>query len=142
VLPPFDENGNLPPGEHQCSWQEFVARFGINNHRLELLEGMKRALLNLKDAGCTKVWIDGSFTTCKDEPADYDGMWYQYRVDVEKIDPLYLDAHDMFHGSRLQKAIYLGEFFPYSAQYLEQFSIDRQGNAKGTVVMNPQEVMA
>ena len=73
MIPVFDANGNLPPGIHVVTWNELVARFGTTPHRQMLLDGLRAALLSLKDSGCRRVYIDGSFVTAKEEPGDFDG---------------------------------------------------------------------
>ncbi len=75
MIPVFDANGNLPPGIHVVTWNELVARFGTTPHRQMLLDGLRAALLSLKDSGCRRVYIDGSFVTAKEEPGDFDGCW-------------------------------------------------------------------
>jgi hypothetical protein len=45
VLPPFDAAGNLPPGIHWPTWREFIERFGTTPQRLQLIAGLKEALL-------------------------------------------------------------------------------------------------
>jgi hypothetical protein len=72
-LPPFETTtGRLPPGEHTVTWEEVVDRFGWNRRRRQLLDGLAEALALLADAGCTRVWINGSFVTAKEEPGDFD----------------------------------------------------------------------
>jgi hypothetical protein len=39
MIPDFDENGNLPPGVHFCSWDEFNERFGYTRNRRQLKTG-------------------------------------------------------------------------------------------------------
>jgi hypothetical protein len=75
MIPEFDINGNLPPGIHQVTWEEFTKRFGITRHRCKLLGGLKRALDSLKAAGCQTVYVDGSFITEKKVPGDFDACW-------------------------------------------------------------------
>ncbi|KKD39161.1 MAG: hypothetical protein WAN66_22690 [Limnoraphis robusta] len=56
VIPNFDENGNLPPGVHFCEWEEFVERFGTNDLRLRLMSGLRKAMEQLKIAGCRTIY--------------------------------------------------------------------------------------
>ena len=44
------------------------------------------ALEVLHRAGCSKVYIDGSFVTVKLEPGDYDACWDIDGVNVEALD--------------------------------------------------------
>ena len=62
MIPPTDPvTGNLPPGVHEATWDEFLARYGYTPHRLALLAGLKLALDGLRTAGCRRVYVDGSF---------------------------------------------------------------------------------
>src|SRR5260370_34264859 len=109
MVPGFDKDGNLPPGEHECMWAELVARFGQTAHRQRLLTGLKAALDSLKAAGCARAYVDGSFVTAKVAPRDFDGCWDVAGVDPTRLDPILLT----FANSRLaQKIKYNGELFP------------------------------
>ena len=91
VIPPFDpETGNLPPGVHEATWGELVARYGYNAHRRKLLVRLKAALDALHVAGCRRVYIDGSFVTNKAEPADFDACWEWPGVAPGLLDPILL----------------------------------------------------
>jgi hypothetical protein len=77
VLPPlerrlFSLRRYLPPGTHQCAWEDFVRRFGWGSRRAHLLTGLQALAQVLKAAGCEEVRIGGSFVTTKPEPSDYD----------------------------------------------------------------------
>jgi hypothetical protein len=73
MIPMFESTGNLPPGIYWATWEEIVKTFGTNEHRISLLTGLKAALNVLQNAGCETVYIDGSFVTNKEEPADFEG---------------------------------------------------------------------
>lgn len=76
MIPDFNEKGHLPPGLHQATLDEFETRFvtgqpsetrsnifgGYLNYRAELIE-LRVAI---------KQWVDGSFTTAKQNPSDID----------------------------------------------------------------------
>ena len=144
MLPPFDEAGNLPPGIHWATWQEFSERFGMTLHRRRLLIGLREALLALRRAGCRTVYVDGSFVTAKSTPGDYDGCWEPKGVSLDKLDPVFLD----FSNKRAaQKAKYGGEMFtagspagPAGRTFLEFFQQDLEGNPKGIVAFSLQEL--
>ena len=113
MIPEFDECGLLPPGVHPAEWEELEARFGTTAHRRWLLAGLLRALKNLAAAGCRLAYVDGSFVTSKEIPGDWDGCWEEAGVDPTLLDPVLLD----FTARRaVQKAKYLGEFFPARSQ--------------------------
>src|SRR5260370_42461380 len=83
--------GNLPPGVQDATWGELHAAFGSNSHRRSLLDGLRRALENLKAAGCEHVYVDGSFVTAKEFPGDFDACWELAGVDPDLLDPVLLD---------------------------------------------------
>lgn len=123
VIPPFDDNGELPPGVHNADWSEFQLRYGSNGHRESQLEGLLRAAKNLKDAGSQALWVDGSFVTDKELPRDFDGCWDSAGVDMSKVAP----ALKEFGNSRAwQKAEFGGELFP----------ADGIADAKGSVFLD------
>ena len=137
MMPKFDERGQLPPGIHRLAWPEFASAFGYNDWRRALIKGMRRALANLKRAGCLAVYINGSFVTRRPYPHDYDGCWDADNVDEDLVDPVLLDTSG---GRRRQKLTYGGEMFPLRPAagghaMLEYFQRDRYGNAKGIVMV-------
>lgn len=94
MIPPFEKFGLLPPGIHWTEWDEFAAVFGTTRGRQKLLAGLRAAIDNLAVAGCSTVYIDGSFVTRKTEPNDFDACWSSIGVDPEKLDPVLLDFSD------------------------------------------------
>jgi hypothetical protein len=146
MIPPFNQNGLLPPGIHiAASWQEFAHRFGHTPHRQNLLSGMKSALEGMRIAGCRVVYVDGSFVTAKEHPNDFDICWDITGVNPDLLDPLLLKLDN---GRIAQKVKYLGEFFPAQIfegvsgkTFLEFFQIDKAtGNPKGIVALNLWEI--
>jgi hypothetical protein len=140
VLPPLDpERGLLPAGEHVATWDELVERFGWNEWRRGLLDGMAEALDLLAAAGCRRVWINGSFVTAKDEPGDVDVCWDLEGIDLEKIDPVFLD---LARGRAAQKARFRCEFLPNVVEtgsglvFSEFFQNERDGSRKGIVILD------
>ena len=95
----------------------------------------------LKQAGCRRVYIDGSFVTAKPMPNDYDGCWDTDGVDPDLLDPVLLDFSA---GRAAQKAAFGGELFPTSGMeagtgktWLEFFQVDRDtGKPKGLVLLD------
>ena len=79
MIPEFDSKGLLPKGVHRANWQETVNRFGSNRHRRELLRGLKEALDLPRDAGCRRVYLDGSFVTDREFPNDIDALGHRWR---------------------------------------------------------------
>ncbi len=42
MIPNLTKSGLLPAGVHPATWEEFVAKFGFNSHRLNMLNGLKK----------------------------------------------------------------------------------------------------
>lgn len=139
MLPAFDsETGRLPEGVHQASWDEVVERFGWNPRRRQLLDGLADAVEVLAAAGCRRLWLNGSFVTAKEEPADFDACWESADVDIDMLDPVLLD----FSARRAaQKARFGGELFPNVVDggsgltFAEFFQNERDTGRKGIVVI-------
>ena len=74
-----------------------------------LLEGIRAALENLKNAGCQVAYIDGSFVTGKLYPKDFDACWDEDGVDPTVLDPVLLRFEV---GMVAQKEKYFGELYP------------------------------
>src|SRR5262245_4811142 len=95
MVPPFGpDTGNLPPGMYDVTWGEIVSHYGYTPHRLTLLAGLKTALDTLRQAGCERAYIDGSFVTTKEAPNDFDACWEMAEVDfdlLDRLDPILLD---------------------------------------------------
>jgi hypothetical protein len=63
-IPPFNEAGELPLGEHVTSLAAVKRRFGRSSaQRQKLMRGLEAAVENLRAAGVRRLWIDGSFVT-------------------------------------------------------------------------------
>lgn len=136
----FLDNGCLPHGIHNMTWEEFYDQFSFSPKRKYLLEGLERAIVTLRQCGCIIIYIDGSFVTNKLEPNDYDACWEGELglvvPNMKIIEPIFLDLSD---GRKKQKLKYKGEVFPAEipadssgTSYLDffqqiRFSIDKKG---------------
>ncbi len=141
MIPDFVDTGGpwevLPPGIHDASLEEIKDRFVKNTQRQELFEGIVRGCSALKIAGCSTVYLDGSYITDKPVPDDFDICWNPVGVDDSKIDPVLLD----FSNNRKdQKLKYGGEFFPSNVYaenthiFIDYFQIDKYtGKKKGII---------
>jgi hypothetical protein len=98
----------LPPGLHDATLDEVEQRFATNGTRARLMEGLRLGCEALRVAGCSVVYVDGSFVTEKPFPGDFDACWYPIGVDPTKLDPVLLDFDN---GRSNQKAKFGGEFF-------------------------------
>ena len=141
MIPPFNAQGLLPPGIHWAVWDEVESRYGGNPWRQRLLSGLSAALGNLKEAGCSAVYVNGSFETGKELPDDFDACWVEDGVNPEALDTVLLTFDP---GRATQKAKYLGELFPASIpadpeglSFLEFFQTDKEtGRRKGIVAID------
>jgi hypothetical protein len=145
TIPPFSDSGNLPEGVHDASWDEIVDRFGTTERRRELLEGLRRALESLRDAGCHRAYLDGSFVTAKEEPGDFDACWEIPGVDVGLLDAILLTFADR---RAAQKERFGGELFPAEAladpdgtRFVDYFQRDKlTGERKGIVALDLEDL--
>lgn len=127
----------LPPGIHWATMDEVAARFANSPCRAWLFEGLVQAVDALTDAGCRRLYLDGSFVTAKERPGDYDGCWDPTGVVAARLDPVLLD---FVNGREAQKRKYRGELFVaglhsgLTGTFLEFFQVEKHtGAAKGIV---------
>lgn len=118
----------IPPGIHDATLDEINAAFATTPYRQWLFSGFVRVADALRVAGCTVAYLDGSFTTGKLHPSDYDGCWDHTGMDFSRLDPVLLD----FDGKReAQKRKYQGEMFPAyvangsSGIFLDFFQVEK-----------------
>lgn len=143
MIPPFDEQGNLPPGMHQATWEEVIERLGWNPQREPLLAGLQKALDDLKAAGCTRAWLNGSFVTDKNYPNDFDLCWDMEGADLERLNPA---LEDVEPPRRLQKTRYRGDVLPNVIEgnsgqpFLDFFQQDPEsGVSRGIIQLNLED---
>jgi len=140
MIPPFLDNGLLPPGEHEATWSQCSQQLGFSPKRRRLLEGLKKACLQLRNGGITRVFLDGSFVTSKEAPGDYDGCWPGAEMIYRsRVDPV---LFDFAYPRERMKGKYGGELFIAEAEanelgqpFRDFFQYDRDGNEKGIVVL-------
>lgn len=139
VLPDF-VNGALPPGIHRASWDDVRHRFGFTAHRRYLLIGAYRAIVDLAEAGCQRVWLDGSFVTAKEHPNDFDLAWDTTGVKGALLHPVLLDTIPPRHA---QHARYGGDVIPNVTEsgsgmpFREFFQVDAiTGERRGIVELD------
>lgn len=144
MIPAFEpDTGQLPRGEHEATWSEIRERFGWNQRRQHLLAGLAEALAVLAEAGCTMVWINGSFVTTKDEPGDFDCVWSPHGVDCVVLERLAPELFDLADHRAAQKRRFGGELLPNYVErvsgkpFAEFFQTDRTDRAKGIIVIDP-----
>ncbi len=137
MIPPFDERGNLPPGIHKADWDELETRLGGTSWREFLLIGLRDALECLRAAGCRTAYVNGSFASAKESPADFDLCWESEGVDLDALDSTLCNFSE---GRQAQKHRFGGEALPADAiaepagtQFLDFFQVDRARHAKGII---------
>lgn len=79
-MPLLDGRGLLPAGDHEWSWDEFVATLSEPNgwgreYRQRLLRSLHAVLLRLRAEQVTRVWVAGSFVSAKLLPPDVDVVY-------------------------------------------------------------------
>ena len=146
MIPQLIDIGNgcpwsvLPPGVHKTTLGEICSCFAYTPHRKKLFMGFRNAALILKQAGCKSIYLDGSYTTGKNHPNDFDACWDADGIDPMKLDPILLD----FSNRRsAQKKKYGGELFIIntsakpSISFLDFFQTDRYtGHRKGILFLD------
>ena len=145
MIPPFQDNGTLPPGEHRADWDEIVERFGWSPKRRKLLDRLRRACLELRRGGVKTLFLNGSFATSKEAPNDYDACWPGDELEAPgQIDPV---LFDFTAGRAAMKRKYGGELFvaEWDATGLGQpfrrsFQFTRDGEEKGIIVLRLESV--
>jgi hypothetical protein len=136
----------LLPGIYIVPWSEFVSDYSFSLRRQYLFAGMKRAFIHFKNAGCKRIYIDGSFVTKKVEPNDYDVCWDVDGVNFNLLDPMF--HRDLCMGTQKHKLVYYGEFYPAPVieggsglTFLDFFQTDREtGKRKGIIMIELEGV--
>jgi len=125
----------LPAGIHHTSLAEVQEHFAYNKQRRLQFNGLLTAIRCLHVAGCSLLYLDGSYVTAKPIPGDYDGCWDPTGVDPNILDSVLLDFSN---GRSAQKAKFLGELFPSTATntpdetFVEFFQTEKySGKRKG-----------
>jgi len=144
----LNEDGYLDEGEHPAGWELIATTFGTGERRRLLLEGLLMLLRDLRAAGVTEVWLDGSFVTDDPEPRDFDVCWSPIGVDKSRLPPEFgygqaaaLDPELSNHD--LRKLKYRGDVFvqlPPFADFVDVFRKDREGRPRGIVKIDMRSV--
>ena len=72
MIPELLDGAYLPPGGHDCTWEELVERFSMGGERQRLCRELRLLLERAKRCGFLRVAIGGSFPTSKPDPSDLD----------------------------------------------------------------------
>ena len=140
MMPPFDENGNLPPGVYLATLVEIGAHFAITPHRKRLFSRLRAVAENLKAANCQTLYLNGSFITNKEEPGDFDACWEPLGVN-QNLDPILLTDRTARKGK------YLGDIYPRIPEltegldHLKAWQLDRDDNIKGIIIIDLRKTL-
>jgi hypothetical protein len=137
MQPSFGENGYLPPGVHPFHCADFKKCFSYNPRRSRLIFGLFVLAKKLAQVGCTQIWVGGSLTTAKEFPGDFDGCFDRMEIDwySPDLDPIIADPE-------AQATQFGGELIADSmSQFQQLLQTDRQGQPRGIVLFNPQELL-
>lgn len=101
--------GVLPPGLHHVSLRELREAFAYNEHRAWLFAGLVSACRDLRQFGCGRIYLGGSYVTSKEYPGDYDACWDPAGVSDQVAqllwdDSLRLEQNRVYRGDLLVSA--------------------------------------
>jgi len=138
VIPSFNESGQLPPGIHQASFDEFQERFAIfdrSDRRLQVYAQLERLLIEVKKAAVVKrVYVGGSFVTAKAEPNDFDRILV---LDPSVIGTTLRPFEYNLVSRKMARRLFGGDVLPALegsealSNYLEFFRTSRSGGGMG-----------
>lgn len=95
----------LDPGLHDFSENEienqFLSDFGSSTTRQPLINGLKNFFEVLKNCGIRfEVWLDGSFTTTKENPGDIDLVVFAEPDDMNRLPDMHKGILQAIFGDR------------------------------------------
>lgn len=146
-IPDLNTKGELPPGVYVVTIEEVDRTFGQSSDRRRLLmSGLKNAIEIFKRADVPRIFVDGSFTSDKEEPDDIDGCWSAEGVDAQKLDSRFWDFETPEDFEEKRKAIkdefgidfFIAEIIEGGSgkPFPEFFQTNRDGEAKGIIQIN------
>jgi len=97
MIPEFFDGMNLPPGNHACSWEEIVLKFGVGEQRQRLCRQLRAILEKARNCGFLKVVIWGSFGTAKTNPRDLDLLFVVQRGITKESVPV--ECAELMNGT-------------------------------------------
>ncbi len=140
MIPPFNIDGDLFPGLHRASWEQFHSRYCIfagSYRRLKLCDQIRQLIDQARKSGIVERLIfGGSFITATQEPNDFDvPVILRSGTKVSRVRP---EDQRLVYG-RLARRAFGGDIFPIiegSAGLQEAiafFSKSRSGKEVGLV---------
>ena len=133
----------FPPGIHDISEADlenhFLSRFPSSSTRKNLISGFKKYLMSLRSIGVKfEVWIDGSFTTEKEDPSDIDLVVFGSEAEINHLpDPRKNQLRALFDRVSIKNAIGCDVLFSVSenqnmrSYWRGWYGFDRDENPKG-----------
>lgn len=97
----------LPKGIYQTTLEEVKMVFVFNLRRKYLFDGLVDGVTAFSKAGCSRLFLDGSFVTSKEISGDYDTAWDPEGVNINILDPVF---YTEFNRKSDQKDKYRGEY--------------------------------
>ena len=130
MLPPFDDRGYLPPGIHECSFDELAARFGSGSpERIVQIKELRQFIDWCRQSGICRVIVNGSFVTPKASPIDVDVVILpKVGQSIDTLQPEDEDIHWPF--LQILVAVDDDDFMEWASV---DFATDRQHCRKGVV---------
>ena len=132
-------------GIHWATWKGWVDRFGWSPCRRGLLNGLRRVLRMLREAGCTVVYVNGSFVTAKETPGDFEACWDVDGVDLKRLAPVFLDfcrqpcrAEETVRWRTVSCTTARRDYWPYVLGVFPNGPTD--GSAKGIVAIRLEDL--
>ena len=106
-----------------------------------MIRGLQAAVANLREAGVSTLYLDGSFVEKRREPNDIDGCWDADRnVNFDSLDPV---LREFSEGRRAMKSKFAVDFLVSGAietgsgkPFVEFFQTDRDGKPRGLLRVN------
>lgn len=140
MIPPFDDTGDLPPGLHTSTWEEFRARFCRfvqSDRRLTLCQHLEQLMADARGSSIvTRVLIGGSMVRGTAEPNDFDCIVVLHATtQYTTLRPDQLQIAD----ARIARSRYFGDIFVARegqstlSLYIDFFSRNRDGKIIGMV---------
>lgn len=138
MIPEFRDDGYLPDGLHLATEAEVTFRFGTGTRqRQRLAQRLRRWLELARIVQAKRFFVDGSFVTAKEEPADVDAViWisvdFAKRLERGDLEAMELDSMLV---TRRPEELFAAEDGRDWDDWLEFFSRTREsdGRRKGVV---------
>lgn len=128
-IPDFREDGYLPEGLFSATLAEITSRFGTSSRRRRFLTLRLRRWAELARAtGVSRMFVDGSFVTSKQDPNDIDAVVLlsrDFREQILNEDNHALELEDMLL-TRQPEELFAAEDARDWEEWIEFFSRTRE----------------